>query len=93
MSTNFRLEFIEPSARDVEGQQFFLTSDAVSGLARFEPCSLLLISLTPPLFALDHSTINKHLSSRRLYKLQAKISGHAVQQSTRTEDLLCVATL
>ena len=25
MSTNFRLELIEPSAREVEGQQFFIT--------------------------------------------------------------------
>ena len=46
MSTNFRLELTEqPSARKVEGQQFFQSSDR---------------------------------SSRRLYKLQAKISGHAV---------------
>ena len=46
-STNFRLELIEPSAREVEGQQFFWSSDAVSSLARFEPCSLLLSSIYP----------------------------------------------
>ena len=39
MSTNFRMELQEPSAREVEGQQFF-NSDPVASLARFEPCSL-----------------------------------------------------
>ena len=43
MSVNFRLELIEPSAREVKGQHF-LKSEAVS---RCEPCSLLLSSLAP----------------------------------------------
>ena len=38
LSTNFRLELIEPSAIEVEG--YFFSYDAVSNLARFEPCSL-----------------------------------------------------
>ena len=40
MSTNFRLELIEPSARELEGQHFLSSLDAVSSLARFEPYSL-----------------------------------------------------
>ena len=31
----------------------------------------------PLLFSLDQRQKNKYLSSRRLYKVQAKISGHA----------------
>ena len=52
--TNFRLELTKPSARDVEGQQFYLRSEAVSSLARSElssalnrprpPCSLIKIN-------------------------------------------------
>ena len=38
--TNFRLELIEPSAREDEGDRFFFSSDAVSGLIRFESCPL-----------------------------------------------------
>ena len=34
VSTNFRLELIDPFAREVEGQQFF-SSDAVLSLVRF----------------------------------------------------------
>ena len=71
MSTNYRLDIIEPSAREFEGKQFFRSSEAVSSLARFVSCSLLR-----PLSSL--STRVKKLSSRRLYKLQAIISGHAV---------------
>ena len=48
MFTHFRLELIEPSAREVEYPQIFFSSDAVSSLARFEPCSLLLSSLATP---------------------------------------------
>ena len=59
MSTNIRLELIDPSARDVERRQVFFSSDAVSSLARFDPKY-------------------KYLSSKWLYKLQAKKSGHAV---------------
>ena len=37
VSTIFRLELMEPSAREV-GVNFFFSSDAVSSLAGFEPC-------------------------------------------------------
>ena len=37
-----------------------------------------LLKLAPPLFSLDKSPKNKYLSSRRLYKLQAKISGNTL---------------
>ena len=74
VSNNFRLELIKPPAREVEGQQFY-SSDSVSRLARFAPCSLLLSSFAP---ALHSRSKIKYLSSRRLYKLQVKISGHAV---------------
>ena len=77
VSINFRLELIEPSARDVEGQQVFFSSDTVSSLARLEPYSLLLPHSPPPLFSLKQSPKIHYLSIRRLYKLQAKISGHA----------------
>ena len=59
--TNFCLKLIEPNAREVEGQLFF-SSDAVSSLARFEPCSLLLSSLAPSLLSLGQSPKNKYLA-------------------------------
>ena len=60
VSTNFRLELIEASAREVEGQQFFFSSDAVLSLASFEHCSLLLSSLAPPpLISSDQSPKNR----------------------------------
>ena len=75
--TCFHPELIVPSARDVKGQHLF-SFEAVSGLARFEPCSALLSSLVqPPALLSRPESKNKYLSSR-LYKLQAKISGHAV---------------
>ena len=42
VSTNFRLELIEPSAREIE---VFLSSDAVSSLPSFEQYSLLKYNL------------------------------------------------
>ena len=48
---------MEPSAREVEGQQFFWA------------LALIRVWLGPK---------NKYLFNRQLYKLQAKISGHAV---------------
>ena len=45
MSTNFRLDLIEPSAREVEGQRIFLSLDAVSSMVS----SSFLIR--PPLFS------------------------------------------
>ena len=59
VSTYFRLELIEPSARE----EFIFWS---SKLGRLETASELKKILT------------LSLSSRRLYKFQAKISGHAV---------------
>ena len=59
MSTNFRLELVEPSAKKVEGQQFFF-------------------SLSPTFLSRTES--KKYLFSKRLYKLQAKINGHAVEK-------------
>ena len=47
MSPNFRRELIESSAREVERQQVFFSSDGVLSLARFELCSLLFRSLAP----------------------------------------------
>ena len=47
VSASFRLELIEPSVREVEGQEFFFSSDTLSSLARFEPCSLLLTRPLP----------------------------------------------
>ena len=54
-------------AREVE----VLTSDAVSSLARFEPCSILPSSLAPP--ALLSIPKDKYLSSRRPYKIKQKL--------------------
>ena len=70
MSTNFRLELIEPSAREVEWQQFFLA------LALFR--GMFFSSLAPPRSSLS-TRVKKNLSSRRLFKLEVKISGHAVE--------------
>ena len=56
---NFRLE---PFARIGCGSTFFFSSDAVSSLARFEPCSLLLSSLAPSLLSLGQSPKNKYLA-------------------------------
>ena len=54
MSTNFGLERLEPSAREVEGQQFNINSDAVSSLG-----------LSHVLFSSPHSpTSRSSLSSR-----------------------------
>ena len=74
MSTDFRLERIEPSARDVRCQQFF----GALNPARFESCSLLLFFLTPAILSRPESKKYKYLFSRQLYKLQAKICGHVV---------------
>ena len=86
-------------AREVDSQQvFFCSNDAVSSLSRLEqPYSLLLSSLTPlpALFSLDESSKYKYLSSRRLYKVQAKISGHAIHDKTelwKLELMLVVLT-
>ena len=69
VSTNFRLELTEPSARKVESQQVLISSDAVSNLARFEPCSLL----TPlPLFSREQSPKYKYLSGRQLFELRGE---------------------
>ena len=60
MSTNFRLELVTPSSRDVDDRQFFSSSDAVSSLARFEPYYLLLPHCTPAR-PLDQSPKYKYL--------------------------------
>ena len=70
------------------GSTFFFSSDTVSSFTWFEQWSLLLSSLAPtPLFSHDKSKKNKYLSSRRLYKLLAKISGHAVHS---VQEKLCL---
>ena len=78
VATNFLLGLIEPSDVEVECQKFFwgLTLFHVSLGLRYFSSSLLTHPL--PIFPLDRSPKNKHLASRRLYKLQAKIIGHAV---------------
>ena len=63
---------MDPSPTEVEGQQFFFSSDAVSSVARVESCLLLI---PPVLLSLDQK-LNYFLE--RLYKLQAKICGNAV---------------
>ena len=78
VSTNFRLELIEPSAREINVGSYFLalTLFRVSLILRH-----VLSSLVPSLFSsLDQSPKNKYISSRRPYKLQAKSSGHAVHK-------------
>ena len=75
MSTNFRLELIEPSAREVVGLQFCLalTLFRVSLGLSHVPFS----SLHSPLALLSRpESKNKYLSSRRRCKLLTKISGH-----------------
>ena len=46
VSTNFCQELIDSSAREVEGQQVFFSSDAVSSLAKFELVVFPLSSLS-----------------------------------------------
>ena len=67
VSSYFRLELVEPSAREVEGQH------SLSHVLFSSPNS-------PPLYFLDQSPKIKYFYSRRLYKLQAKISGQAVDR-------------
>ena len=78
---------------EMNGMLQWVHADTVSSLARFEPCSLLLSSLVPPLFSLSTKSPKiKYLSSRRLCKLKAKISEHAVNTahpSTSISHLLC----
>ena len=79
----FRLELIQPSARDIEDRStVYLSSDAVSSTAaRFEPYALLPNSPVSK---------NKYLSSRRLYKLQAKT--RCIAFPTGNQKVPCVAT-
>ena len=67
MPTNFRLEPIEPSARDVEGQKFVLSSDAVSSLARLKPCSLNLPQLPPSFLQKINTSLSDSISSKRKF--------------------------
>ena len=89
MSTNFRLELIEPSARDVEGQQLFLSSNVA--LFRVSLDYSYVLFTTPPIFSLAPSKKIKYRSSRLLYKLQAKISGHAVLPLY--QKIMCIITM
>ena len=63
------MELLEPTAREVVDKHFFLA------LTLFG----VLLGLIHVLFSLDQGPKNKYLySSGRLYKLQGKISRHAV---------------
>ena len=56
----------ETSAREVEAQPFFSSSDAVSILARFEPCSRATrLSLSPRVNRMDISQADGSINSRR----------------------------
>ena len=70
VSTNFHLELIELSAREVEGQQLFFSSGAVMSLSRFDPWSSPLLTRPPLALStrvqeISTSLADDSISSRR----------------------------